>query len=398
MKKIFCFVLILTMLCPLTLVGCLDILNSQTLAIDDVTARVGEEAVQIVAHFGDESKKEYIEYTYDETKLSIKDDKVTALQEGTYTVTANTFSCKNVTFTVTCLGPEEYISVSDTYAWFNLDPESPIVYPASEVTVKLHESLKDEAVVLTCDSDSISIDGNMITALKEDVVEVTATVAGKSTTFLVYSKGVNLKKSIFSTEEWKRSGMEDSTAQRWQNYGTENSTIFIGDSFFDPYFFSTFNSFYNGYDALCMGIGGTRSYQWELYFETILKDAQPKNVVVNLGNNNVYNDGLMDDAEATIESLQRFHTLLHGRMPNAKIYTFSITARNYNAAWKPQEVILEINEAMKEWCEGKDWIEFIDLQDVMTYDKLIDNIHPIPSNYTYFVQALYEAGIEIEVK
>lgn len=145
-----------------------------------------------------------------------------------------------------------------------------------------------------------------------------------------------------------------------------------------------------------MGIVGTRSFHWELFTQTILKDAQPKNVVINLGNNNVYNDGLLDDADSTIEALQRFHTLLHGLMPNAKLYTFSITARNYDAAWDPQSVVKTINKATQKWCDGKDWITYIDLQDVMTFDKLKDNIHPMEQHYSYFVDALYEAGIDIE--
>lgn len=369
----------------------------QELTIEDITIRVGDEPVEISTVFSIPSKVEYVEYEYSEGLISIKNNKVTAIKEGKTQVTAKTFSC-TTNFTVTCLAAIEYIVVDDTYAWFNEDAASPIVYPASEVTVFLHESLVGEQVVLTCDSDAVSIDGNKITALREDTVEVTATAGDKSTTFLVHCKGVNLNKAIFSTNEWKQSGMEDSTASRWKSKGTPNSTIFIGDSFFDPYFFNNFNSFYSEYDAVIMGIGGTRSYQWELYFETILKDAQAKNVVVNLGNNNVYNDGLYDDADATIESLERYFTLLHGRMPNANVYALSITARYYDAAWKPERVVKQINTALQRWCEGKDWITFVDLQDEMTYDKLIDNIHPKPSNYSIIVDALYDADIEIEVK
>ncbi len=371
--------------------------GKQELTIQDITIRVGDEPMEIQTVFSIPSKAEYVEYEYSDALISIKNNKVTAIKEGTTEVTAKTFSC-TTSFTVTCLAAIEYIVVDDIYAWFNEDASSPIVYPASEVTVFLDESLKDEDVILTSDSDAVSISGNMITALREDTVEVTATAGDKSTTFLVHCKGVNLNKAIFSTSEWKQSGMEDSTASRWKSKGTPNSTIFIGDSFFDPYFFNNFNSFYGEYDAVIMGIGGTRSYQWELYFETILKDAQAKNVVVNLGNNNVYNDGLYDDADATIEALERYFTLLHGRMPNANVYTLSITARYYNAAWKPELVVKKINTALQRWCEGKDWITFVDLQSEMTYDKLIDNIHPKPSNYSIIVDALYDAGIEIEVK
>lgn len=388
MRKTLCAIMALIM-AMLIFPACGGNESKQQLTINDLEIYLKDEPVEITAIFKDETKREYITYEYDETLVEISGNKISALKEGETTIKAKAYSC-STTFKVTCLPP--CIQIDDMYAWFNTSATSSIVYPESEITVKLADIIKDEPVTYTYDSDAISIVDGKVKALKQDTVQVTASAGGKSNTFLVHAHGYDPTKKNKSEYDNK----EAARRNLWEAKGTTNSTIFIGDSFFDPDFWTNFNSFYSGYDALLMGIGGTRSFHWDLFSQTILKDAQPKNAVINLGNNDVYNDGLLDDYDATIESLQRFHTLLHGLMPNTKLYTFSITARNTTAAWDPEYVVKKINKEMKKWCEGKDWITYIDLQDVMTYDKLKDTIHPMPQHYSYFVDALYDAGIEIE--
>lgn len=395
-KKTACLFLLPAAMVTSFLCGCSSAL---TLAINDMEIYVGDPATAIVATFSDESRRESISYDYDASVITIKGGKVTAKEEGVVTVTATTASCKT-SFKVTCLPAREMISIADTYAW--------VGYPATDLSPVLADELKDETITYTYDESMVSIEGNSLTALKAGDLEVTATAGDYRTTFIVTCKEVDQSSHLYyinKNDGWLNAN--DTFRTQWGVRGTDNkTTIFIGDSFFDcRSFWTDFYEYYGAYDALCLGIGGTTSHTWEMLLTghallegrtPLLKDVQAKNVVVNLGNNNIYNDST--ETEQTVEDLERFYTLLHGCMPQAKLYIYSVTARNFDSALNPRRTVKETNAALNEWCASKDWITFIDLQDVMTSDKLKDNIHPKLEHYSFFVDALASTDIEIEEK
>lgn len=386
MKKYICTALC-TILIALSFAACGE-QAQQTLKIDDVELHVGDPAVDLHVTFGDESRAEPISYNYDAGIITIRKGAVSAVREGQTTVTATARTC-SATFTVTCLPAREMISVSDMYAW--------VGYPPSEISPVLADEIASETVEYQYDESKISIENGCVTALEECDTEVTATAGGYSATFIVTCKAVDRTQHLYYMhDDWEAAAT--TFRAQWNAYGTDRrTTLFIGDSFFDcRYFWTDFYDTYGAYDAQCFGIGGTTSHTWELLADTLLKDVYAKNIVVNVGNNNVYND--CTETEQTVEDLQRFFTLLHGRMPDAEIYFYSITARNFDNALDPRRTVRETNDAMADWCAGKSWITFLDLQNVMTADKLFDNIHPYLYNYCYFTDALAQTNIQIEEK
>lgn len=390
--KACAFVLVLVVVLSL-LAACADPFR-QTLTIEDITIYALEEGEPLTVTFGDPEKAETITYEYDPSKLSIENGKVLGYVEGSYTVKATAVTCET-TFIVTVLPAKEYIVVDNLVAI--------VGDPAYELTVFLDESVKDDVITYEFDSDAISIENNYVTAISEGEVKVTARVGDHETEFYVSAKTIDrtVGKGYFymrENEGWTAAATN--WRYEWDKFCSDGkTTLFIGDSFFDMrYFWTDFYSYYGLYDARCFGIGGTTSQTWELLLlNSLLKGVHPKNIVVNVGNNNVYNDHT--ETDETIENLQRFFNLLHGKMPDTRIYFYSITDRAYDDIYGSHTIVKQTNAAMKRWASAHDWITYIDLEDVMTFDQLkTDNIHPKLDAYAYFVDALNDAGIELEVK
>ena len=380
------FTIVAVLVLSVTLVACQPEANELTIA--DVKVYLRGEAVDINPSFS--VKAEAIEYQYDENGLEIIGGKVKGLKEGEYEVTAKANTCET-TFKVSCVLP---IKVDDLYAW--------VGYPASDISPVINVD-GDVKVKYTTTSDIISIEGNNVTALKTGNAEVTAEIEGFTTTFNVTCSAVDRNDTnkfyyVFSDgSDWGWRGKAQSRRLEYNQKGTDGkTTVFIGDSFFDIDFFSAFNSFYPAktYDALCHGIGGTTSNTWELMLDDYFDGIQPKNVVIQLGNNNYYNDKA--PVTEVAEDLQRFLTYIHYKMPNTQLYYFAITPR---VAIDPYtQEVKQINKLMEKFCAPKDWVVFLDTTDQMVVNWTTDGIHPMPAKYQIFVDALAEAGLKIEEK
>jgi len=181
---------------------------------------------------------------------------------------------------------------------------------------------------------------------------------------------------------------------QWLEKGNDGrTTLFIGDSFFDPYFWSNFyTESYLGKDALVLGIGSTTTYDWETWATEWLKDIKPKNIVMHMGTNNIYDDG--DDVEATVSALKNMFAVIHENVPDTPIYWFGISYRSYGDA--KIEKTTEVNNQIKEWCEEQDYMTYIDTPNKLTNDMLFDGTHPAPEYYYVFKDALAETDIVIE--
>ena len=366
--------------------------KKQSLTISDVEVRAGEAAVALNIEFGIPDSPETIVYSYNEAIISIIDNRVTGLTEGRTTVTATAETC-SATFEVTVLSAEDegdLLTFANAVAW--------VGHPATELDYSVAQSVKNEEISYSYDATKISIANGAVTALAEGTVEVTATVKNFSVNFTVNCKTVDKSTWRYAIgSSWQEKA--DSLREQWELFGNDNATtLFIGDSFFDcPTYWSDFYSkYYGSYDARCFGIGGTTSCTWEVLADSLLSGVQAKNVVVNLGNNNIYND--KTDAQTTIEDLERFYTLLHGRMPNAKVYIFSVTQRNIPDTEEYDPNVKIVNSAIEDWCKNRSWATYLDLQNKLTADKLSDRVHPKTEYYSYFTEALTEAGISIEKK
>ena len=283
------------------------------------------------------------------------------------------------------------IVVCDVYAWID--------YPASEFTLELNNGEND--YTLEYDTSKLTIDkeAKTVKALAEGTFEVKVTSGSDEASFNVICSRVDRT----GTGKWDSTGYADkanNVKSRYASDGTNGTTtVFLGDSFFDNTegnWSDFYTSYANEYDALELGIGGSTTYDWENFLSGgILDGMQPKNLVVNLGTNNLAADG--DTVEGLAENLQRLFTLLHNKMPNTNIYYFSIAQRVDTTAYATK--ISAVNALMEQWCEYKDWITFVDVEDQVASSDLKDGLHPKDETYAnIYVPALEEAGCVVERK
>ncbi|MBQ8559820.1 MAG: hypothetical protein IJ439_07580 [Tyzzerella sp.] len=188
--------------------------------------------------------------------------------------------------------------------------------------------------------------------------------------------------------------------QDWKEKGNDGkTTVFIGDSFFDGEFWSTFYDLYWNKDVLRCGVSSSTSYDWEVFTTEFLQYTKPKNIVMHIGTNNIYDD--KKDADVTVQALQRLFAYMHETLPETKIYYFGITQRTYDDA--KIAIVNEVNAAMQQWCSEKDYITFIGgTVERLTSDMLRDNVHPREDDecnaYEIFVEELAKTDIEIQSK
>lgn len=277
------------------------------------------------------------------------------------------------------------IQANDVYAWLD--------YPASEFNVVLNNG--ESTYELEYDSTKLQIDmdNHTIKALAEGKFEVKVTSGTDTASFFVTCSKVNKSGGNWQTSNAdydKVNGYKDKYATDGENGKT---TVFIGDSFFDTKegFWSDFyNAISDQYNALSFGVGGSTTFDWENFISRgYLDGMNPKNLVVNLGTNNFGGDNCTVDE--TAECLQRLFTLLHEKMPETQIYYFSIAQRydtlNHSLS------ISSCNDLMKEWCEYKDWITFVDVEDKLSSVDLKDGLHPKNETYrSVYIAALEKAG------
>ena len=178
-----------------------------------------------------------------------------------------------------------------------------------------------------------------------------------------------------------------------------NTTIFMGDSYFDRRYFWTdfYSSDYVGKDVFLAGISSTRSDHWQVLKDdvfSVFNGTAPKNIVIHLGTNDIH-DGWYS-VEKTTKGLQALFTTLHKEYPKTKIYYFGIT---YPAFRTFEHEVGETNRIMSEWCADKEYIIYIDTPSMITPEMLRgDGLHPRLETYSVFMSELEKVGCIIEEK
>ena len=170
------------------------------------------------------------------------------------------------------------------------------------------------------------------------------------------------------------------------------TTVFIGDSFFDEAeLFKNFFNIYHGKEALCLGISGSTTQHWVTFTNDWLDDYSPKNIVVNIGTNNL---GYGDKTGYVLSGLQELLTLLKEKFPDSSIYWFSIAPRS---DIDREAIRLAVNEAMKQWC-GENGIIYVENTVADPAADCFDGLHPTLDEYWEYATALEEAGCVIADK
>ena len=361
--------------------------DNGTLTIENIENLPVGQRVQINAVFTPTGVYEPISYTFEGDDIEILNGYITAIvPDKTVEITAKT-RYHEIMFTVKTVRPVTLVRNVTAWVGYHASPLPDVSY-----------FKEGEAITWSGENPEIAVldkTKRTLSAVAAGSFTLTAQTEGYSEIYNVTVKSVSKTGKKWQLDQDK-TDYANQMKSKWNTDGNDGkTTLFIGDSFFDVrYFWTNFYSLYAGKDAICAGLSGATTYDWEQYAETFLRQTAPKNLVVNLGTNNFYDDH--DSSETATESLQRMFTLIHSILPDTKIYYFAITQRS-DTSYKTG--VSETNAAMKAWCEGYSFITFLDTEQALTVGTLLeDGIHPKLETYSVFMGALAESKIEMENK
>ncbi len=304
---------------------------------------------------------------------------------------------------------DEYgtLSVCDTYAWLGADGAA---YPATEFVLRYTKTPPaGEALAYEYDASVIELDEAKRTVKAKKAGSTTVRVASEhySAEFTVTCEVIDKNTPDKAYDLYQHAngdlkgwdGRVRAFEGEWNSAGINNSTtVFVGDSFFDEsWFWKSFYVDYAGKDVLCWGIGSTTTCSWETIVDALLYKTAPKNIVMHCGTNNVFD--LRQSADTVVSSLERTFTLMHDRMPAAKLYWFDITARYHSGATEGNAVTAEVNERIAEWAQGRKWLTVINSRPKLgIFAITADGVHPNADGYKIFMDELAASCIKINNK
>ena len=362
-----------------------------------MTMKVGETKT-IVPVFSDETKAEELSYSLNGNSVTVENGVITAVKEGITEVTAYS-EHYSVKFTVTVTVPFTVKNAETFEGYF--------------MTVKPTFNGEATQVTYTSDSENIEITGYNVKGITKGTATVTATDGSYTTTFTVTVKSSdqatdNGKARPLSEEDARLNSVK--TGLSSFDYDEGELVLFAGDSFMDErWFFVDFysSSRYGAKNAYTVGISSSRASGWKYLMQNYYS-YQPKAIVLHIGTNDLFDGGL--SANDVLENLYTLLSMSNENMPNTHIYWWTIEQRigqeNYNA------IIKQINSAMVEYAEDKEWLDVIDTYSALSDEngKPIsslygnngssgnDTVHPAcPAGYDKLVNLTYKAGLEISV-
>ncbi len=400
MKKIMlCAILLTTM----NLVSCNKnddnvVTNYGSLVINDVTLDV-DETKDLYIQFSNNEYKEDITYEFSGNNIEIKDNKVKGLVSDTITTVKAKTTHLETTFKVK-VRKANYgeLIISDLTLYNGYSGDKPEVKFTNEKYI--------EDIEYSFDSDAIKYENGVFTSL---IVNKTILVKAKTThletTFNIFTK------------EIANSNKVNNLVNKWVNDGSiTNETLFIGDSFFDTEFWNNFYTTSNNEEgsftnklARTNGISATTATQWEKYIEKLVLPLSPKNLVIHLGTNDLFDDHRNE--EYIVNKLLDIIKTIHINLVDTKIYYFSIEPRTYKASHLSSldeiiSTIKRINNSLSEEFAKLDYVTYLDSSTKfynndgsVNSNMFRDGTHPILSLYnSWYKKLLIDANIEIDDK
>ncbi len=112
--------------------------------------------------------------------------------------------------------------------------------------------------------------------------------------------------------------------------GPEKDILFIGDSYIDTNYWTTYQKDFGGYSALNYGVGGTKTQYWteRLLDGSVGSWCDPKSIVLHVGVNDL-DDAGMSSAQTT-ELLRELFANYHAAFPETVIYWTALTPNNHD--------------------------------------------------------------------
>ena len=264
-----------------------------------------------------------------------------------------------------------------------------------------------EITYTVVDNNVIKYEDGYFSANRASVATVEAKTEHHSTTFTVTSEVYTDKKGV-ETANWYL-GRVNSVEGNWLNDGKPTGgTLFIGDSFFDTEFWSDFYQLYGGNENVYThGVSSSTTTDWEIFAKRLVYPVAPKNIVMHLGTNNLYDD--RETVTQCVNNTKRLLEEFHARLPETKVYYFAIEPRGYaigggNFNQASYDFITAVNDKMKAYCEANEHLVFVDATSYcytegikVNLDFFRDQTHPKLENYLIYHELLVEAGLDLSV-
>ncbi len=174
-------------------------------------------------------------------------------------------------------------------------------------------------------------------------------------------------------------------------------TVFIGDSYLEFWQYETYageDTFYKVFSNahnLNLGLGGTRFVDWKKYVGKMSDMPCPKNVVINLGFNDIHSEKTAEQVYADYVDVV---TALKASFPSAKLFLLNVVAAPDFPAFFDEEVRFNNMTAQTAAELG---VQIIDVRSAIAAQKknmfYIDNDHINEDGYKVVTELLKENGI-----
>ena len=237
------------------------------------------------------------------------------------------------------------------------------------------------------DEEVATIENDYIIAHKVGQTQVFAsTASGQEVEFTIdvqpdenflYNRDVNSAVEAFST----RAG------------SPKNPTLFIGDSFFDVNnFWNNFYSDFEGYPVASMGISGSQTTHQMICRDKIIKQFNPKNIVLHIGTNDINDTTVALNSEQYYKQITEYLSVLCSEYPEVNIYYLGIENRNHGAGGKNAYVERVTAKIKDEFAPAHSNFTYIDSPAVFNLDLdtyiSADDIHPSEAGRQWYVETL----------
>lgn len=255
------------------------------------------------------------------------------------------------------------------------------------------EVCKDEVFEYEIADETVCyIENNEVIFLSAGNTKVTAKSQHLSGSFRVYAE-----------ESFPYRSQAVSHRTRIASSYQEGDTLFLGDSFFEFWRNGTngvtrFDEVFKDYRVFNIGISATTSHDWRAMQQSVVVLAEsPKNIVVNIGINNVDDD--KESGKNCAANIQNLLEDLLEEFPETNIYYLSITrcSGTFSYNWESHEIS---NTLMKSYCEATSRTHYLDVMELYgdnyaSYQA--DGLHPNQAGYELFEQIIKE-NVPLEAK
>ncbi len=387
-----------------------------TLTIANITMDA-DDIVSVNPVFSIPSKAEEIEYQVTVGNgVSIDDSgRITVLNADTVTKIKATTAHHEDTFAVTVNAVIKDVVVPD-YIYLNMAQKEYSFsvadgFETSDVTVSVSGFNCQNATLIVADG-KITATGSIGAAQNGvDYISQRATITFNHQ-YQTVTKTISVRQYDGKNASNNTLGLNAKFQEKFSTanqYLIENGTLFVGDSFFDTSYFWTnfYTESYLRKNAASVGISSTTVSDWLVLSEGLVYPFNPANIVLHLSTNDLHDDAL---TAAQTETL--FKQLLneyHQKLPNAKIYFFSVEPRRVSeTSSSPRDTwskCKEFNALMKTFAESNSpWLTYIDSATRCFTDSTEtqidtsiyrDGTHVTVPTYSLYVADLATAGLTV---